>query len=152
MIKRFFVILFAFFALGLTSFAEEIVVEPTMQELVMTKNIPFSSCVKTYNLPVDKLFYLAILATNANNFQIEELQSKMGYILFKGANKDFLMSVIKVDAKSSMLKITPTDNVYYFPYGIVYNIFKYIDLNTTEELKLLPVTRPTTQFVETVKP
>ena len=149
--KRFIIVLivcFSFF--NVKSFAET--VEPTMQELVMVQNIPFSKCVKSYDLPVDKLFYLAILATNANNFQIEELQSKMGYILFRGANKSFLMSVVKVDSKTSMLKITPTDNVYYFPYGVIYNIFKYIDLNANEELKVLPVIRPTTQFVETVKP
>lgn len=106
-------------------------------ELVTPQNIDFAKCVKTFNFPVEKLFYLAISAINANHFQIEELQSKMGYILFRAANKNFLMSVVKVDADHSMLKITPADNVYFFPYGVVYNIYKYIDLNAEEQLQML---------------
>ena len=88
-------------------------------ELVTPQNIDFAKCVKTFNFPVEKLFYLSISAINANHFQIEELQSKMGYILFRAANKNFLMSVVKVDAEHSMLKITPADNVYFFPYGLI---------------------------------
>lgn len=107
-------------------------------ELVTPQNIDFAKCVKTFNFPVEKLFYLSISAINANHFQIEELQSKMGYILFRAANKNFLMSVVKVDAEHSMLKITPADNVYFFPYGVVYNIYKYIDLNAEEQLQMLP--------------
>lgn len=106
-------------------------------ELVTPQNIDFAKCVKTFNFPVEKLFYLSISAINANHFQIEELQSKMGYILFRAANKNFLMSVVKVDADHSMLKITPADNVYFFPYGVVYNIYKYIDLNAEEQLQML---------------
>ena len=106
-------------------------------ELVTPQNIDFAKCVKTFNFPVEKLFYLSISAINANHFQIEELQSKMGYILFRAANKNFLMSVVKVDADHSMLKITPADNVYFFPYGVVYNIYKYIDLNSEEQLQML---------------
>lgn len=106
-------------------------------ELVTPQNIDFAKCVKTFNFPVEKLFYLSISAINANHFQIEELQSKMGYILFRAANKNFLMSVVKVDAEHSMLKITPADNVYFFPYGVVYNIYKYIDLNADEQLQAI---------------
>lgn len=106
-------------------------------ELVTPQNIDFAKCVKTFNFPVEKLFYLSISAINANHFQIEELQSKMGYILFRAANKNFLMSIVKVDAEHSMLKITPADNVYFFPYGVVYNIYKYIDLNAEEQLQML---------------
>lgn len=128
--------LFLLSCLMAPAFAEETeLVSPP--ELVTARNIDFSKCVKTFDFPVEKLFYMSILAINANNFQIEELQSKMGYILFKGAGKTFLMSVIKVDSEHSMLKITPADNVYYFPYGVVYNIYKYIDLNAEEQLQEL---------------
>lgn len=108
-------------------------------ELVTPQNIDFSKCVKTFNFPVEKLFYMSILAINANNFQIEELQSKMGYILFRAVNKNFLMSVVKVDGEHSMLKITPADNVYFFPYGVVHNIYKYIELNADEQLQGLEI-------------
>ena len=115
------------------------------------QNIDFSKCVQTFNFPVEKLFYMSILAINANNFQIEELQSKTGYILFRAVNKNFLMSVVKIDADHSMLKITPADNVYFFPYGIVHNIYKYIELNADEQLQGLEVLKnnPAPQSVST---
>lgn len=113
--------------------------QPLALQLVTPQNIDFSKCVQTFNFPVEKLFYMSILSLNANRFEIEELQSKTGYILFKAAGKPFLMSVIKVDAEHSMLKITPADNVYYFPYGVVYNIYKYIELNADEQLQALDI-------------
>ncbi len=134
------------------AFAEE---NPAAQlaeiELVTPQNIDFSKCVQTFNFPVEKLFYMSILAINANNFQIEELQSKTGYILFRAVNKNFLMSVVKIDADHSMLKITPADNVYFFPYGIVHNIYKYIELNADEQLQGLEVLKnnPAPQSVST---
>ena len=139
-----------FILLANCSFAQDLVLdEVETQALVTPQNIDFSRCTKVFDFPVEKLFYMSILALNANNFEIEELQSKMGYILFKGANKTFLMSVVKVTPEKSMLKITPADNVYYFPYGVVYNIYKYIDLNAEEQLKILEVTgnKPQVQLV-----
>lgn len=137
---------------AIPAFAEE---NPAAQlaeiELVTPQNIDFSKCVQTFNFPVEKLFYISILAINANNFQIEELQSKTGYILFRAVNKNFLMSVVKIDADHSMLKITPADNVYFFPYGIVHNIYKYIELNADEQLQGLEVLKnnPAPQSVST---
>lgn len=137
---------------AIPAFAEE---NPAAQlaeiELVTPQNIDFSKCVQTFNFPVEKLFYMSILAINANNFQIEELQSKTGYILFRAVNKNFLMSVLKIDADHSMLKITPADNVYFFPYGIVHNIYKYIELNADEQLQGLEVLKnnPAPQSVST---
>ena len=146
-----FILLFA----AVPAFAEE---NPAAQlaeiELVTPQNIDFSKCVQTFNFPVEKLFYMSILAINANNFQIEELQSKTGYILFRAVNKNFLMSVVKIDAEHSMLKITPADNVYFFPYGIVHNIYKYIELNADEQLQGLEVlkNKPAAQPVSTPAP
>ena len=137
---------------AIPAFAEE---NPAAQlaeiELVTPQNIDFSKCVQTFNFPVEKLFYMSILAINANNFEIEELQSKTGYILFRAVNKNFLMSVVKIDAEHSMLKITPADNVYFFPYGIVHNIYKYIELNADEQLQGLEVLKnnPAPQSVST---
>jgi len=139
--KKFFMLLLMLLFCSVPALAEE---SPAAQleqlQLVTPQNIDFSKCVKTFNFPVEKLFYMSILAINANHFEIEELQSKMGYILFRAANKNFLMSVVKVDAEHSMLKITPADNVYFFPYGVVHNIYKYIDMNADEQLQSLDIT------------
>lgn len=119
----FFCILLSFFCLV---HAEE-VVSPI--SLVTPQKIDYSMCNKIYDLPAENLFYLAVASANANRFVVEEMQTKTGYLLFSAAGKQYLASVIKIDATHTQLKITPTNNNYYFAPGIVLNFFKYIDLN-----------------------
>ena len=108
--------------------------EPSISTLVTPQNMAFDDCTKEYNMNQEKLYYLTIAAINANRFEVEELQSKTGYILFKAVNKEFLATIVKLGVNKSMLKITPTNNNYYFAPGIVLNIFKYVDLNLNEEI------------------
>lgn len=110
----------------------------TLSTLVTPQNVDFNICTKTYSMPADKLFYLSIASANANRFKIEEIQSKTGYILFTAVNKQYLASVAKVDASHSMLKITPTNNNYFFAPGIVLNFFKYIDINGASPVTTVP--------------
>lgn len=97
--------------------------------LVTPQQIDFRTCTRNYILPAEKLFYMAIASANANKFKIEEIQSKTGYILFTVANKQYLASIVKIDSTHSQLKITPTNDNYFFAPGIVSNFFRYIDLN-----------------------
>ena len=53
----------------------------TMQQLTTPANVSFETCIRTYNLPVNKLYYLTLNSITANNFETKELQSKTGYIL-----------------------------------------------------------------------
>ena len=101
---------------------------------VIPQNISFQKCTKIFPVDSEKLFYLAISSINANRFTINEIQSKSGYVLFSVLQKQFLLSVATVDKKNAIVKITPANNNYYFPEGIVTNIFKYIDLNTDTEI------------------
>ena len=104
----------------------------SLSTLVTVQNVPFEDCTHVFNMSAENLFYLTIASINANRFQIDEIQSKTGYILLNAVNKEFLASVVKFDNKTSLLRITPTNNVYYFQPGIVLNIFRYIDLNIAE--------------------
>lgn len=106
---------------------------------IQPQQINFDNCYKFFKLSDETLFYLALASVNANRFKIDEIQSKSGYVLFSVAKKRFLASVITIDAKNSMLKITPCDNVYYFPLGIVQNMFKYIELNVKTPVEKLSV-------------
>ena len=99
--------------------------------LITPQNVNFKICTKNYAMPEEKLFYMAIASARANNFTVNEIQSKTGYILFTAAGRQYLASIVKIDAKNSMLKITPVNNNYFFAPGIVLNFFKYIDLNGT---------------------
>lgn len=114
--------------------------EPAMSlsTLVTPQIVSFDDCTKTFNMNCERLFYLTLASINANRFEIKEIQSKTGYILFSAVGKDFLASVITVDKYRSMLKITPANNNYFFAPGIVLNIYKYIDVNPSEHLQNIP--------------
>jgi len=105
--------------------------------LVTPQNVDFKICTRTYIMPAEKLFYMAIASAKENKFTVDEIQSKTGYILFTAAGKQYLASVVKVDDKKTMLKITPTNNNYFFAPGIVLNFFRYIDLNGATPLATL---------------
>lgn len=109
-----------------------------LSTLITPQNVNFNTCTRTYILPADKLFYMAIASANANRFEIDEIQSKTGYILFTAVNKQYLASIVEVDSTHSMLKITPTNNNYFFPPGVVLNFFKYIDLYGATPVAALP--------------
>lgn len=106
---------------------------------VQPQPVDFTACSKFFKIDSQKLFYLTLAGINANRFTIDEIQSKSGYILFTVVQKHFLASVITVDSKTSMLKITPCNNVYYFPVGIVQNMFKYVELNISTPVEKLTV-------------
>ncbi len=118
-----FTIIFIMLLFGLFAKADDMV------NLVTPQNIDFRICTRNYILPAEKLFYMAIASAKENRFNVDEIQSKTGYILFTAAGKQYLASVIKIDNENSQLKITPANNNYFFAPGIVLNFFKYIDLN-----------------------
>lgn len=99
------------------------------------QNIQFENCSKMFNVNKEKLFYLTLSAISANRFAIEEIQSQNGYIIFKVVNKEYLATIAGVDANNAILKITPSNNIYFFPPGIILNMFKYIELNLNTEIK-----------------
>lgn len=111
----------------------------SLSTLVTVQDVPVETCTKVFNIDAENLFYLTIAGINANRFKIEEMQTRSGYVLFNAVNKKFLASVIKLDAKTSMLKLTPVNNVYYFQPGIVLNLFKYIDINSSARPIILKV-------------
>lgn len=106
---------------------------------IVPQSVKFENCYKYFKMDSQRLFYLTLAGVNANRFQIDEIQSKSGYVLFSIAKKQFLASVIIIDSKSSMLKIVPCDNIYFFPIGIVQNMFKYIELNINTSIERLKV-------------
>ncbi len=135
-IKLFFTFLFIIILAQLPCRADDDAM--LLSTLITPQNVNFNICTRTYVLSPEKLFYMAIASANANRFEVEEIQSKTGYILFNAVNKQYLASVVKVDDTHSMLKITPTNNNYFFPPGVVLNFFKYIDLYGATPVVNLP--------------
>ncbi len=135
-IKKILFSLAIILSIALPVYSEENAV--SLSTLVTPQNVSFETCTKTFPMNNERLFYLTIAAVNANRFEIKEIQSKTGYILFSAVGKEFLASIISIDKYRSMLKITPANNNYFFAPGIVLNIYKYIELNTNEHLQNIP--------------
>ena len=112
---------------------------PDQISQVQPQVIDFNICNKYFKVDNETLFYLTMSGLNENKFTIDEIKSKSGYILFTAAKKQYLASVIKIDAKNSLLKITPCDNMYYFPSGVVTNLFKYIELNSNSPVEKVQI-------------
>ena len=125
MIKRLFAIVTIM--LCIPAFAEEV---PAAQNpLTVPQNITFEQCTKIYGVSQDKLFNLTLAAISANRFKVDEIQTALGYIIFGVNRGKYIATIAKVDNSNSILKITPCNNIYNFPPGILTNIFKYIDIN-----------------------
>ncbi len=101
----------------------------SLSTLITAQNVPYETCTKVFNTDNVTLYHLTIAAINANRFNIDEIQSKHGYILFTAVNKQFIAMIANVNTNQGMIRITPADGNYFFQPGIVLNIFKYIELN-----------------------
>lgn len=132
--ERIIILLLLFLGLGISSINA---MEMDLSTLVTAQNVKYQDCNKIFNIDNVTLFHLTISAINANRFNIDEIQSKSGYILFTAVNKQFLATISNVNTNQGMLKIIPADGNYYFQPGIVANIFKYIELNKNTKLENL---------------
>lgn len=116
-------------------FANEANIQPAVvNPLTVPQNIIFENCTKIFNVNQEKLFYLTLASISANRFKIEEIQTECGYIIFSVNRNRYLATIGTIDSKDSILKITPCNNIYRFPPGILSNTFKYIDLNMKVEI------------------
>lgn len=91
--------------------------------------VTLPQCIKTFNAGYEKLFFLTEAAIANNNFNVEELQSQGGYIVFSAGSYKFLATVISFGTNKAILKITPCNNNYTFPPLIIRNVFRYIEAN-----------------------
>lgn len=103
--------------------------------ITVPQNITFENCTKMFAVNKEKLYYLTLAAISANKFNIEEMQSYNGYVIFSVAKNKYLATVAGIDGNNSILKITPCNDIYFFPPGVIINMFKYIELNLNTEVK-----------------
>ena len=112
----------------------DVAIQSASNPLTSPQNISFENCTKIFGINQEKLFYLTLASISANRFNIDEIQSANGYIIFSANRNKYLATISKVDKTNAILKITPCNNVYNFPPGIITNTFKYIDLNMTTKI------------------
>ena len=114
---------------------QTVVTQASSPPITQPQNIEFENCTKMFSINKEKLFYLTLSAINANKFAVDEIQTYNGYIVFSVAKNKYLATIAGIDATNSILKITPCNDIYFFPPGILLNMFKYIDLNLNTEIK-----------------
>lgn len=128
----------------LPSFADTTLSYPTVQSITVQKpqipitqpqNVAFEDCTKMFEINKEKLFYLTLGAVSANRFTVEEIQTSNGYIIFTAANNKYLATIAGIDANNSILKITPCNDIYFFPPGVILGMFKYVGININTDIK-----------------
>lgn len=97
----------------------------------------YKECIRLYKLPVQKLYFFALSSINSNKFEVKEMQSRNGYVIFEADGREFLLTAMKRDKSYSYLRLTPCDNNYYFSPTIPQKIFRYVDVNFNEDIKEL---------------
>jgi len=107
----------------------------TTPPITAPQKVAFENCTKMFAINKEKLFYLTLGAISANNFIVEEIQTENGYIIFYAAKNKYLATVAGIDGQNSILKITPCNEIYVFPPGVLINMYKYIELNLNTEIK-----------------
>lgn len=91
--------------------------------------VTLPQCIKTFNVGFEKLFFLTEAAISSSNYNIEEMQTQGGYIVFTVSNYKFLATIMDFGESKAILKITPCNSNYTFPPIIIRNIFQYIEIN-----------------------
>ena len=121
-----------------TTYAEPVenITQPQVAPpITQPQNVSFEACSKMFPVNKEKLFYLTLSAVTANKFSIDEIQTQNGYIIFSAANNKYLATIAGIDGDNSILKITPCNEIYFFPPGVFLGMFKYIELNLNTEIK-----------------
>lgn len=89
-----------------------------------------SSCNKNYPLSADNLYMLTLSTLNgAGQFEVIEMQTKSGYILFRAASKDYLVTISKNGPNSSGIKILPANSNFSNGTMVQKAIFDLLDQN-----------------------
>ncbi len=101
----------------------------SQQAVTTPQNILFENCTKIFSTDKENLYYLTLASIAANRFQVDEVQTANGYVIFTANRNKYLATIAQIDKSNSILKITPCNNVYNFPPGILLNTFKYIELS-----------------------
>lgn len=133
--KKTLLLVFMFLLIGIPCFSNE---NTTEEVSVKKQNIDYTNfrdCIKLYKLPYDKLYFLALSSIEANKYEIMEMQSRGGYIIFKAEDKEFLISILQKDKYYTYMKIAPCDNNYFFSQKIPEKIFNQIALLFNSEIK-----------------
>ena len=88
----------------------------------------FEDSFKIYPVEADNLFMTTLSAINSSNrFEVVEIQSKNGYILFLYGSKYYLLTLTKRYQNQTEIKILPQNSDFSQGSEVAQTIFKLID-------------------------
>ena len=90
---------------------------------------------KNFGVSADNMYLTSLSVLNSLNYEIIEIQSKSGYILFRTGAKDYIMTVTALSPVTSNIKILPANNVNSTDTAVQKTIFEQLELNKLNILK-----------------
>ncbi len=90
---------------------------------------------KNFGVSADNMYLTSLSILNDLNYEIIEMQSKSGYILFRTGAKDYIMTVTALTPVTSNIKILPANSVYSTGTDIQKIIFEKLETNKLNILK-----------------
>jgi len=90
---------------------------------------------KNFGVSADNMYLTSLSVLNSLNYEIIEMQSKSGYILFRTGAKDYIMTVTALTPVTSNIKILPANSVYSTGTAVQKTIFNELELNKLNILK-----------------
>ena len=104
---------------------------------------PFASagvldeCYKIYPVDADDLFMASLnVLSNNSRFEISEIQTKNGYILFTTGSKYYLLTVTRRYKNQSEVKVLPQNSDYSQGSGVASAIFTLLNDETKSRWSL----------------
>ena len=104
----------------------------------LAEESPLSRHYKIFPKNPDELFMEALSAINQSRFEISEIQSQNGYILFSSGSKFYLLTVTKKYQNQTEIKILPQNSDFSISEEVARQIFALIDTKIkTKPLKMV---------------
>ena len=91
--------------------------------------------IKNFGISADNMYLDTLSVLNSLNYEILEMQSKSGYILFRTGAKDYIMTVTSLTPVTSNIKILPANSVYSTGTTVQKIIFDKLEANKLNILK-----------------
>ena len=82
------------------------------------------------------MYALNALSSNTK-FNISEIQTKNGYILFTSGSKYYLLTVTKRYQNQSEVKVLPQNSDFSLGSGVAQNVFELIDSEIKKPMELV---------------
>lgn len=91
--------------------------------------------IKNFGVSADNMYLTSLSVLNSLNYEILEIQSASGYILFRTGAKDYIMTVSAITPVTSCIKILPANSIYSTGSTVQKTIFDALELNKLNILK-----------------